>query len=66
MGGDKGKWVCRKGKGGGGWKKTGFVIMRKIFNLYKHVKEKLARFFNFFFQKRFQKHYGHNLAMVSR
>ena len=23
MGGDKGKWVGRKGKGGGGWKKTG-------------------------------------------
>ena len=22
MGGDKGKWVDRKGKGGGGWKKS--------------------------------------------
>ena len=35
MGGDKGKWVDRKGKGGGGWKKP--VIDAYVKRLYSKL-----------------------------
>ena len=41
-------------------------IMRKMYNLYKQVKEKLARFSNLFLQKSLQKHYWNNLSIFSR